>query len=76
MGKDTITTAKEFFEETIKILGENQLYKLIYGELPVDEDSAERIRKSLQMYDKAKPLLDELGGFFESKTARPKKGKL
>lgn len=67
---EQIKTAQEFFEHTIKILGENQLYRLIYGELPVDEDSAQRIAKSMKMYENAKPLLDELGTFFEKKASR------
>jgi hypothetical protein len=43
--KDELTKAKEFFENIVKVYGENQLYKALYGELPTDDDSMERIKK-------------------------------
>jgi hypothetical protein len=55
---DDIRKARDFFANIVKIYGENQLYKSLYGELPIDEDSEERIRKQVQMLEDAKPLKD------------------
>ena len=65
MKKDDIRKAREFFENIVKIYGENYLYKAIYGELPTDEDSEARVRKMTTMYEAAKPLKDEIEKFIK-----------
>ena len=58
--KDNIRKARDFFENIVKIYGENRLYKAFYGELPTDRDSEKRIRKMTMIYEEAKPLKDEI----------------
>lgn len=72
MSRKTIKTAMEFFQEVIHILGENQLYKTLYGELPTDKDSAVRIARMMEAHKQAYPLLDELNQFFETQSAQSK----
>jgi len=61
--KDGLRKAREFFENIVKIYGENQLYKAMYGEIPTDLDSEDRIRTMQGMYEDAKPLKDEIEKF-------------
>lgn len=58
--KDEIKKARDFFENIVKIYGENQLYRVMYGELPIDDDTEERIRKMRMLYEEAEPLKKEI----------------
>lgn len=58
--KDDIQLAREFFENLVKILGENELYRMLYGELPIDNESEDRARFSMEAYQETKPLREML----------------
>jgi len=61
--EDTVRKAREFFETVVRIYGENQLYKAIFGELPIDENSEKRIKRLKEMNKNAQSFLSLLGEY-------------
>ena len=58
--KNDIGNARQFFEYFVKIAGQLELYKILFGELPTDKDSANRLVKMQQSYDDLKPLREDI----------------
>ena len=65
--KDDLTKAREFFETIIRVFGENQLYRTMFGELPVDDETEAKIRKLQKMEVGARPLKDIINKFITEK---------
>lgn len=63
--KKTIKTAQAFFEHYIDVVGELELYRTLYGELPTNKDATINILRMRRMAEEARPLMEELNLCFE-----------
>lgn len=56
-----IEAVQKFFERTLSYTLELHkkvlIYELVFGKLPITDDSTERIKQEMQMYKDAEPLL-------------------
>lgn len=55
-----LKNAQEFFEQVIRIAGELELYKMLYGELPTNDDVRERMMQIREEYKSTKPLRESI----------------
>ena len=65
----------DFFTNYVKIGGELQLYKTLFGEMPFTKEGAIDIMKTREMYRNARPLSDALQKHINSLTPKVKKEK-